>query len=52
MIDLYIDGEKITTTEEHPFWVPEVGWVAAKDLNVDTYLQTKNDGSLKSQICD
>jgi RHS repeat-associated protein len=45
-IDLYIDGEKITTTEEHPFWVPEVGWVAAQDLNVGTYLQTKTESWL------
>ena len=45
-IDLYIDGEKITTTEEHPFWVPGVGWVAAKDLNVGTYLQTKTESWL------
>jgi hypothetical protein len=22
LVDIYIDGEKITTTEEHPFWVP------------------------------
>jgi RHS repeat-associated protein len=46
MIDLYIDGEKITTTEEHPFWVPEVGWVAAKDLTAGTYLQTKTESWL------
>jgi RHS repeat-associated protein len=45
-IDIYIDGEKITTTEEHPFWVPGVGWVAAKDLNVGTHLQTKNESWL------
>jgi RHS repeat-associated protein len=45
-IDLYIDGEKITTTEEHPFWVPDVGWVAAKDLNVGTHLQTKTESWL------
>jgi hypothetical protein len=46
MIDLYIDGEKITTTEEHPFWVPDVGWVAAKDLTAGTYLQTKTESWL------
>jgi RHS repeat-associated protein len=45
-IDIYIDGEKITTTEEHPFWVPGVGWVAAKDLNVGTHLQTKTESWL------
>jgi hypothetical protein len=46
MIDIYIDGEKITTTEEHPFWVPGVGWVLAKDLNVGNYLQTKTESLL------
>jgi Pretoxin HINT domain len=45
-IDLYIDGEKITTTEDHPFWVPEVGWVKAKDLTVGTRLQTKTESWL------
>jgi large repetitive protein len=42
VIDLYIDGEVITTTEEHPFWVPELGWVKAKDLQVGTTLQTED----------
>jgi RHS repeat-associated protein len=46
LIDVYIDGEKITTTEEHPFWVPDVGWVAAKDLHAGSYLQTKYESWL------
>jgi Pretoxin HINT domain len=46
LIDVYIDGEKITTTEEHPFWVPDVGWVAAKDLQAGSYLQTKYESWL------
>jgi RHS repeat-associated protein len=45
-IDIFIDGEKITTTEEHPFWVPDVGWVAAKDLQAGTHLQTKYESWL------
>jgi Pretoxin HINT domain/DNA/RNA non-specific endonuclease len=45
-IDIFIDGEKITTTEEHPFWVPDVGWVKAKDLNAGTHLQTKTESWL------
>jgi hypothetical protein len=45
-INIFIDGEKITTTEEHPFWVPDVGWVLAKDLNVGTHLQTKTESWL------
>ncbi|WP_310484914.1 polymorphic toxin-type HINT domain-containing protein, partial [Chamaesiphon sp. VAR_48_metabat_403] len=46
LVDIYIDGEKITTTEEHPFWVPDVGWVAAKDLHAGTLLQTKTESWL------
>jgi RHS repeat-associated protein len=46
LVDIYINGEKITTTETHPFWVHGVGWVAAKDLNVGTLLQTKNESWL------
>jgi Pretoxin HINT domain/Novel toxin 21 len=43
VIDLYIDGELITTTEEHPFWVPELGWVKARDLQVGTLVQTDHE---------
>jgi Pretoxin HINT domain len=46
LVDIYIDGEKITTTEEHPFWVPDLGWVAAKDLHAGTLLQTKTESWL------
>jgi hypothetical protein len=46
LVDIYIDGEKITTTEEHPFWVPDVGWVAARDLHAGTLLQTKYESWL------
>jgi RHS repeat-associated protein len=46
LVDIYIDGEKITTTEEHPFWVQGVGWVAAKDLTAGTHLQTNTESWL------
>jgi hypothetical protein len=46
LVDIYIDGEKITTTEEHPFWVPDVGWVAAKDLQAGSLLQTSTEAWL------
>jgi Pretoxin HINT domain len=46
LVDIYIDGEKITTTEEHPFWVPDLGWVAAKDLHAGSLLQTKTESWL------
>ncbi len=46
LVDIYIDGEMITTTQEHPFWVPDVGWVAAKDLHAGSLLQTKYESWL------
>ncbi len=46
LVDVYIGGEKITTTEEHPFWVPDVGWVLAKDLHAGSHLQTKYESRL------
>jgi len=42
VVDLYIDGEVITVTDEHPFWVPDQGWVAAKELHNGTVVQTEN----------
>lgn len=45
LVDLYVDGEVISTTGEHPFWVPEKGWVEATDLTVGSLLQT-GDGRI------
>jgi hypothetical protein len=42
LVDLFIDGEVISTTEEHPFWTPDKGWVEAKDLTVGSLLQTED----------
>ena len=42
LVDLYVDGEVISTTGEHPFWVPDKGWVEAKDLTVGSLLQTED----------
>jgi hypothetical protein len=46
LVDIYIGGEKITTTNTHPFWVQDVGWVAARDLDAGTHLQTKTESWL------
>jgi Pretoxin HINT domain len=46
LVDIYINGEKITTTEGHPFWVKDVGWILAKDLNAGTHLQTSTESWL------
>lgn len=40
LYDLYVDGEVISATGEHPFWTPNLGWVEAKDLVVGSLLQT------------
>jgi A nuclease of the HNH/ENDO VII superfamily with conserved WHH/Pretoxin HINT domain len=40
-----VDGEVISTTEEHPFWVPDRGWVEAEDLAVGSWLQL-SDGTV------
>jgi len=42
LVDLYVDGEVISTTKEHPFWTPDKGWVEAKDLHVGSVLQTED----------
>ena len=34
VVQLTIDGEVITATPEHPFYVDNVGWIGAEFLNV------------------
>ncbi len=41
---LVIDGERLVTTPEHPFYTRERGWVAAGDLQKGEHVQ-KADGS-------
>jgi hypothetical protein len=42
LVDLYVDGEVVSTTGEHPFWVADKGRVEAKDLTVGSLLQTED----------
>ncbi|CAG0926683.1 partial putative deoxyribonuclease RhsB, partial [Thermoflexales bacterium] len=42
---LVIDGERIETTPEHPFYTQERGWVAARDLWIGAHVR-KADGTL------
>jgi len=44
--NITVNGEVITTTDEHPFWIEGKGWVKAKDLQVREYLQTSEDEKL------
>lgn len=39
---ILIENEEIVTTDEHPFWVENVGWVAAKDLKHGDILRLQN----------
>jgi Pretoxin HINT domain len=42
LVDLFVDGEVISTTGEHPFWTPDKGWVEAKDLGVGSLVMTED----------
>lgn len=42
LIDIYVDGEVISATEEHPVWVVGKGWVEPKDLQVGDLLQQED----------
>ncbi len=35
IVTVTVAGEGIETTTEHPFWVADKGWIAAKDLSLD-----------------
>jgi len=45
VIHITVDGNVISTTESHPFYVPEKGWVKAGDLNIGDKLVLL-DGSI------
>jgi len=32
LIHIAVDGQNISTTPEHPFWIPQKGWTKAVDL--------------------
>ncbi len=42
LVHIKVNGETITCTPEHPFYVHGAGWVAAKDLKPDYRLVLKN----------
>jgi hypothetical protein len=46
LLDITVDGVKISCTPEHPFWVEGKGWTAAKELKSGTRLCAKNGNSL------
>ena len=42
LVHITVNGEKITTTPTHPFWVPQKGWTRATDLRAGDMLQLLN----------
>jgi hypothetical protein len=46
VVDLEIDGDLVTTTEDHPFWnATDSGWQQAQDLDAGELVRTA-DGQL------
>jgi len=41
--NISVHGEVITTTDEHPFWVLNKGWIKTKDLSVGDILVTSQN---------
>ncbi|MCF4121994.1 hypothetical protein L1785_13500 [Antribacter sp. KLBMP9083] len=50
LFELTIDGEVLTTTAEHPFWVEGRGWVDAVDLTVGDLLVTPESRAVVEAI--
>ena len=42
LVHLQVNGENITCTVSHPFYVQNKGWVAAKDLHINDKLKLQN----------
>ena len=42
LVHITVNGEEITTTPTHPFWVPQKGWTDAIDLRAGDRLQLLN----------
>ena len=42
LVHVQVNGETITCTTEHPFYVQGKGWVAAKDLKIGDKLELQN----------
>jgi Pretoxin HINT domain len=42
LLDLTVQGRKITTTAEHPFYVKDFGWLAAGQLVEGDFLSTES----------
>jgi hypothetical protein len=45
--DLYANGRKIGTTEEHPFFVDGQGWTPTRELKAGDRIRTREEGWVK-----
>ena len=54
LVDITIDGETVTATDEHPFWVVNQAgaWVNAEDLDPGNYLLTPDGVARIDQIAE
>ena len=46
LVYVYINGRRIDTTEEHPFWVERKGWILAGQLKKGDVLRLKSDDNV------
>jgi len=49
LLDITVDGVKISCTAEHPFWVEANGWTPAKALKLGARLLSKDGHTLRVQ---
>jgi hypothetical protein len=47
LVHISTEGEKIATTKEHPFWVVDKGWLAARKLSEGDVLRLQNGTTTK-----
>ncbi len=47
LVYVYIDGKRIDTTGEHPFWVEGKGWILAGELQKGDVLRLKSKENVK-----
>lgn len=50
LVHIFVDGQEIKATEEHPFWVIDKGWLGAKNLQVGdkVLLNSEEEAVIKS----
>lgn len=55
IVELVADDEstsRFETTDDHPWWIPEVGWVETRDLSTGMLATTKDNQVVKVSVVD